>query len=220
MRLILRRPVRHADRHDRLAAQAPLLPLVPGGAKLSTMRTPALSRTITDSLILASPQPRPKMPAAKGRTMHERTCRAAKKASFEEIARRDCHRPVYPRKRQRSKLRSRRRRARVPARGGGWGHREPGSSPPPAISVLAAGGETDPKLKRISGRPRHPVPRRSLPGTPRQRALEAIEKLPEDASVEEVMERLFFLSKVERGLEQDESGQVVAHEEAKRRFGR
>lgn len=59
-----------------------------------------------------------------------------------------------------------------------------------------------------------------MPGTARQRALEAIGKLPEDASFEEVMERLYLRSKVELGLEQEESGQVAAHEEAKHRLGR
>lgn len=34
------------------------------------------------------------------------------------------------------------------------------------------------------------------------------------------MERLYFLSKVERGVEQADAGQVVSHEEAKRRLGR
>ena len=59
-----------------------------------------------------------------------------------------------------------------------------------------------------------------MTATAKQRALEAIEKLPEDASLEEVMERLYFLSKVERGLQQADAGQVVSHEEAKRRLGR
>jgi predicted transcriptional regulator len=56
--------------------------------------------------------------------------------------------------------------------------------------------------------------------TAKQRALEAIEKLPESASIEEVMERLYFLSKVERGIRQADSGEVVPHEEVKRRLGR
>jgi predicted transcriptional regulator len=59
-----------------------------------------------------------------------------------------------------------------------------------------------------------------MPENAKQRALEAIEKLPEDASLEEVMERLYFLSKVERGLRQADAGQVVSHEEAKRRLTR
>jgi hypothetical protein len=59
-----------------------------------------------------------------------------------------------------------------------------------------------------------------MPGTAKQRALDVIEKLPENVSFEEVMERLYFVSKVERGLEQEAAGQSVSHEEAKRRLGR
>ena len=57
-----------------------------------------------------------------------------------------------------------------------------------------------------------------MPESAKRRALEAIEKLPEDASIEEVMERLYFVSKVERGLQQADAGQVVSHAEAKRRL--
>jgi hypothetical protein len=59
-----------------------------------------------------------------------------------------------------------------------------------------------------------------MPVTAKQRALEAIQKLPEDVSFEEVMERLYFFSKVARGLEQAQARQIVSHEEAKRRLGR
>ena len=48
---------------------------------------------------------------------------------------------------------------------------------------------------------------------------ETADKLPANASVEEAMERLYFLSKVERGLEQADAGKTVSHEEAKRRIG-
>lgn len=58
-----------------------------------------------------------------------------------------------------------------------------------------------------------------LPLSTRERALRAIEHLPEDAGIDEVMNRLYFLSAIERGLKQIETGQVVSHEEAKRRFG-
>jgi hypothetical protein len=34
------------------------------------------------------------------------------------------------------------------------------------------------------------------------------------------MERLYFVSKVERGLEQAESEKVISHENVKRQFGR
>jgi predicted transcriptional regulator len=52
---------------------------------------------------------------------------------------------------------------------------------------------------------------------PRERALEAIRDLPEDATVEDIMERLYFLAKVEEGLRQADAGQTVSHEEALRR---
>lgn len=53
---------------------------------------------------------------------------------------------------------------------------------------------------------------------PKERALEAIRDLPEDASVEDVMERLYFVAKVEEGMRQADAGQTVSHEEAKRRI--
>jgi hypothetical protein len=44
-----------------------------------------------------------------------------------------------------------------------------------------------------------------------------IQELPDDATVEDAIERLYFLAKVERGLEQSE-GETIAHEEIKARF--
>jgi predicted transcriptional regulator len=46
----------------------------------------------------------------------------------------------------------------------------------------------------------------------------AIQDLPEDATVEDAIERLYFLAKVERGLEQSESGETISHDEIKARF--
>jgi hypothetical protein len=48
-------------------------------------------------------------------------------------------------------------------------------------------------------------------------ALEAIRDMPEDATVEDMMERLYFLAKIEEGMRQADAGQTVSHEEAKRR---
>jgi predicted transcriptional regulator len=53
---------------------------------------------------------------------------------------------------------------------------------------------------------------------PKERAIEAIRGLPEDATVEDVMERLYFLAKVEEGMRQADAGQTMSHEEAKRRL--
>lgn len=53
--------------------------------------------------------------------------------------------------------------------------------------------------------------------TTRERVLEVIKSLPAETSVEEAMERLYFLADIEAGLRQVEQGQVISHEEAKRR---
>jgi predicted transcriptional regulator len=52
----------------------------------------------------------------------------------------------------------------------------------------------------------------------RDKVLEQLEQLPPDATVEDAMERLYFLAKVERGLAESEAGQTISHEEAKRRL--
>jgi predicted transcriptional regulator len=52
----------------------------------------------------------------------------------------------------------------------------------------------------------------------KQRILEAVESLPAGATVEDAMERLYFLAKIQRGLEQADTGETVSHEEAKKRL--
>jgi hypothetical protein len=50
--------------------------------------------------------------------------------------------------------------------------------------------------------------------------LKAIQDLPADASVEDAMEQLYLLEKIERGIAQAEAGQKVSQEEARRRMAR
>ena len=50
----------------------------------------------------------------------------------------------------------------------------------------------------------------------KDKVLEELKKLTPDATVEDAMERLYFLAKVERGLAEAEAGETVSHEEAKR----
>jgi len=50
--------------------------------------------------------------------------------------------------------------------------------------------------------------------------LEAIRDLPADATVEDAMERLYLLKKVERGVAQAEAGQKISQEEARHRMAR
>ncbi len=53
--------------------------------------------------------------------------------------------------------------------------------------------------------------------TVKEKVLKAVEALPDDASIEDAMERLLLLAKVERGLRQAESGETLSHEEVKER---
>ena len=55
-------------------------------------------------------------------------------------------------------------------------------------------------------------------GSAKQKILEAIEKLPPDAALEDAIERLVLLAKTERGLAELDGGQGVNHAEAKRRL--
>ena len=54
--------------------------------------------------------------------------------------------------------------------------------------------------------------------TTRDRVLDAVQKLPADATVEQAMERLYFIAKVEEGLRQANAGKLVSHEDVKRRL--
>jgi predicted transcriptional regulator len=57
------------------------------------------------------------------------------------------------------------------------------------------------------------------PATTKERILEALRSLPADATVDDAIERLVFMAKVEEGLAQLDAGQGISHEEVKRRFG-
>ena len=53
--------------------------------------------------------------------------------------------------------------------------------------------------------------------TIKEKVLQAVENLPDDAAIEEAMERLLFMAKIERGLEQADAGQTISHDEMKER---
>jgi predicted transcriptional regulator len=48
---------------------------------------------------------------------------------------------------------------------------------------------------------------------------QAVDQLPADATVEEAMERLLFLAKIEQGIAQADAGRTLSHEEVRRRLG-
>jgi predicted transcriptional regulator len=55
--------------------------------------------------------------------------------------------------------------------------------------------------------------------TARERILEALQDLPDDATFDDAIERLVFLAKVDAGLAELDAGQGIPHEEVKRRLG-
>jgi predicted transcriptional regulator len=57
-----------------------------------------------------------------------------------------------------------------------------------------------------------------MPATEKQRAIEALRALPEHATLEDAIERLCFIVKVEEGLRQSDVGQLVPHDEVKKQF--
>lgn len=56
--------------------------------------------------------------------------------------------------------------------------------------------------------------------TTKEKVLQAVAELPEDAHIEDAMEKLFFLAKIERGVEQADLGQTIPHEEVKKRVSK
>ena len=47
---------------------------------------------------------------------------------------------------------------------------------------------------------------------------DAVEQVPDDATIEDVMERLYFLAKVAHGLEAADRGEVIDHADIEREF--
>jgi hypothetical protein len=54
--------------------------------------------------------------------------------------------------------------------------------------------------------------------TQKERVLEAIGELPDDASLDQIADRVDFLAAVQKGVEQLDRGEVIAHEEVKRQL--
>jgi predicted transcriptional regulator len=55
--------------------------------------------------------------------------------------------------------------------------------------------------------------------SPRERILDALEDLPDDATFDDAIERLVFLARIEAGLAELDQDKRIPHEEAKRRLG-
>ncbi len=55
--------------------------------------------------------------------------------------------------------------------------------------------------------------------TARERILEAVQDLPDEATFDDAIERLVFLAKIDAGLAELDAGKGIPHEEVKRRPG-
>ena len=58
----------------------------------------------------------------------------------------------------------------------------------------------------------------SMETTEKDRAIQALQTLPEHATIEDAIERLCFIAKIEEGLRQSEAGELLSHEEVKKQF--
>lgn len=54
--------------------------------------------------------------------------------------------------------------------------------------------------------------------TPKQKILQAVECLPDNATMDDAIERLCFLAKVEEGLRQSAAGEIMPHQDAVRQL--
>ncbi|HXV48195.1 MAG TPA: hypothetical protein VEB61_05285 [Candidatus Binatia bacterium] len=52
----------------------------------------------------------------------------------------------------------------------------------------------------------------------KQQILKAIEDLPDDASVEDAIDRLYLLYKIDKGIRQADRGELLSQDEARQRM--
>ena len=54
----------------------------------------------------------------------------------------------------------------------------------------------------------------------KQQMLKAIEELPDDANIEDALERLYLLYKIDRGITQADTGELISQEQARQRMAK
>ena len=52
----------------------------------------------------------------------------------------------------------------------------------------------------------------------KEKIIDSLRDLPEKTTIEEAMERLFVLAKIEKGIKQADEGQCISHDEAKEKM--
>jgi predicted transcriptional regulator len=56
--------------------------------------------------------------------------------------------------------------------------------------------------------------------TTKEKVLQAVQELPENASIEEAMEKILFVAKIERGIQQADQGQTISHAQVREQLAR
>ena len=56
--------------------------------------------------------------------------------------------------------------------------------------------------------------------TTKDRVLHVVQDLPEDSSIEDVMERLLFMAKVERGIQEADAGRIITHGQVREKMAK
>ncbi|NTW82068.1 MAG: hypothetical protein HGB36_01690 [Chlorobiaceae bacterium] len=56
--------------------------------------------------------------------------------------------------------------------------------------------------------------------TAKEKIIQVVEQLPANATIEDAMERLLFLAKVEKGLKQADEGDTLSHIEVRERMSK
>jgi hypothetical protein len=52
----------------------------------------------------------------------------------------------------------------------------------------------------------------------KEKVLQSVQEMPQDIGIEDIMEHLYFLHKIEQGLKQVEANDVISHQDAKQNF--
>lgn len=56
--------------------------------------------------------------------------------------------------------------------------------------------------------------------SPKQAALQLVERLDDDVTFEDIIYELYVLEKIQRGMKDADEGRVISHEDVKQRLGR
>ncbi len=54
----------------------------------------------------------------------------------------------------------------------------------------------------------------------KEKIIQAVQDLPDNASIEDAMERLLFLGKIEKGLQQADAGKTISHAQVKEKMAK